>query len=360
MHFISRFLASSIAATAMCSAAAGQVEIRLAWRVAGATAEVPVPPVPELGWSTTPSLPAAAVEDLTDIKAAVAAIPIADKAALVSDNGRAIAVFRGRSGPDPQVAPGVTVWMDWRDVDSTILFDDMATARFVSNNHVLLSHHPDGGPYVTFVVDLRRPTTRFQFSGYSLDTLRVTDSGKWAAITLNGVMCSGQLDPSSPTQSVAGTAIPSASGAKNSIWLKDGRFLLVEKDGPTLHVLNSRTWETLSSLPGALGPSRSEVNAAGRDACIGYQPGVGAAVFEVSATGQLSVTRWPYQNDGESTVRVSPNRKFAITQKQSPEGFVPRYCRRTGDATVTDQPPAYPAVPPRTTMQDIGWLYWQP
>lgn len=342
------------------AAAAGPVDIRLAWRVAGATPEQPAAPAPELAWSTLPPLPAEAVEDLTKLKAAVAAVPIADKAALVSDNGRVIAVFRGARGPDPRTAPGVTIWTDWRKLNSEHVFSDMTTVRFLSNNHVLLSHHPDGGPYVSHVVDLRQPSTRFQFSGYLLDTLRVTDSGKWMAISQNGAACTGELDPNAPTQSVEGTVRPAAAGAKNALWLRDGRYLLVEKDGPRVEVIDSANWTPVSSIPGSLGRSWSEPNLAGQDACIGYKPGLGACVFEVSESGQLSAAQWPYQTEGESTVRISPSGKFAITQKQGPDGFVVRSCRRTGDASEGDVPPSYPTAPARTTFQDIGWLVWQP
>jgi hypothetical protein len=140
----------------------------------------------------------------------------------------------------------------------------------------------------------------------------------------------------------------------------NGSYLLVEKAGPTLQALNSVTGHVVSSRPGGLGPSMNDASPAGRDACVGYQPAAGECVFQVSLAGELTVTQWPYQLNGESTVCVSPNRKLAITQKQTPVGFVPRYCRRTPNALPSDTPREWPVLPLGTQMQDIGWLAWQP
>jgi hypothetical protein len=354
-------IVASLVALALCAPALSQTEIRLGWRVTSASPHAPMPPAPTLGWSTNPPLPKGAAEDLNDIKNAFDLLAIPHKAVVVSDNGSSLVIFsRPRRGADPQQPAGVTAWTDWRDVDAKITIPDMATARFLSNNHLLLSHHPDGGPYVSCVVDLRHPTTRFQFSGYWLNSFRMTDSGKWAGITQDGVLCTGLLDPDAPSQAVTGTPVPSAGEVKNSIWLHDGSYLLVEKAGPTLQALNSVTGHVVSSRPGGLGPSMNDASPAGRDACVGYQPAAGECVFQVSLAGELTVTQWPYQLNGESTVCVSPNRKFAITQKQTPVGFVPRYCRRTPNALPSDTPPEWPVLPPGTQMQDIGWLAWQP
>ncbi len=311
-------------------------------------------------WSEAPALPAAAIEDLTGLRAAIVALGHASPAVLVSENGRSVASTRAKSGVDPAAPAGVTVWPDWRVADAAISFADVSQVQFLSNNHVLLSQHPDGGPYLSFVVDVRRPTTRFQFTGYQLDTLRITDAGKWAALVTDGSLSSGQLNPADTQGTVTGTAVPVSGTIRNLLWRKDGRFLLVERDGPAIDSLLSTNWGVVGSIAGGLGPDKGNVSPAGRDSCFGYQPAVEECVFSVSSTGVISAAQWPHQVAGETGVFVSPLRKFVTTQRQDANGFVQSYCRKTPDAAAADVIPSWPAVPQGTKIQGFGWLLWEP
>jgi len=311
-------------------------------------------------WSEAPALPAAAIEDLTGLRAAIVALGHASPAVLVSENGRSVAATGAKAGADPATPFGVTIWPDWQVADATVAFSDVSQVRFLSNNHVLLWQSPDGGPYAAFVADIRRPTTRFQFSGYQIDTLRVTDSGKWAAMALDGSLSSGQFNPSDIPGSVSGASIPLSGTIRNLIWRQDGRFLLVERDDTVIVSLRSTDWTAVASITGGLGPIKGVVSPVGRDSCFGYQPEVGACTFSVSSGGMLTVSRWPHQIAEEGDVSLSPFRKFLITKKQVDLGSVNYYYRKTPYATESDVSPSWPSVPQGSRIQQIGWLLWVP
>jgi len=332
-----------------------QHEIMMGWQNASAT-----PSQSTLVWSDAPSLPAAAVTDLTDLRAAVVALGHSTPALLTSSDGRSVAAAEAKQGADSAAPSGVRIWPDWRVANRFITFSDMSQVKYLSNNHVLLSQHPEYGPYVSFVVDIRHANTRFQFAGYQLDTLRVTDSGAWAALALDGGLVSGQLDPSGPSGSITGASVPTSSAVRNLIWRQDGQYLLVELDGPVLHALAAGNWTSVSSISGGLGPDKRNVNPAGRDSCFGYQPATGGCVFTVSNSGAITATQWPHHANEEVGLFVSPFRKFVITQSRDASGFVLRHCRKTPDALASDTIPAFPAVPQGTKIQGFGWLQWSP
>lgn len=371
-HGLAIGLLAAVLASTTARYACAQQEIRLAWQTLSSA-----PSERTLVWSETPALPAAAVDDLTDLRSTFLTLGYADAVLLVNENGRSAAATAPFGvKPDPTPASGVTIWPDWQIADATITFDDVSKVKFLSGNHILISQHPDGGPYVSYIVDIRRPTTRFQFSGYRLGTLRVTDAGKWAALAFDGTLCWGQFDPGAgaaeqlplpPDHSVmtagepvTGTAIPVGGTVRNLIWLLDGLYLLVEREGPVIDMLRPSDWSVASSIAGGLGPVSYVVEPAGRDSCLGYQMGVGASVFTISKAGAISVTRWPSQVAGEGSVSVSPLRKFLITQKTDNNMFPRRYCRKTPYAAEADVPPSLPSDPNLIMMQDIGWLLWMP
>lgn len=346
------------AALALCAeqTASAQQEIRLAWQTLSSA-----PSERTLVWSETPALPTAAIDDLTDFRTTLLGLGYADAVLLVNENGRSAAATTPFGvKPDPVPASGVTVWPDWQIADAMVRFDDVSKVQFLSGNHVLISQHPDGGPYVSYVVDIRRPTTRFQLSGYKLGSLRVTDSGKWAALAIDGSLSWGQFDPTGAAGTVTGTAIPVTGTVRNLIWRLDGRYLLVERDGPVIDVLRSSDWSVVSSIAGGLGPVSYSVGPVGRDSCLGYQPAIGASVFTVSSAGTISSAQWTMQAAEEADVFISPLRKFIITQKTDDNMFVQRYCRKTPHAAATDVAPSLPSDPNLTMMQDIGWLLWTP
>jgi hypothetical protein len=336
--------------------ASAQQEIRLAWQTLSS-----VPQERTLVWSETPALPTAAIDDLTDFRTTFLGLGYADAVLLVNENGRSAAATTPFGvKPDPVPASGVTVWPDWQIADARIRFDDVSKVQFLSGNHILISQHPEGGPYVSYVVDIRRPTTRFQMPGYKLGSLRVTDSGTWAARAIDGSLSWGRFDPAGTAGAVTGAAVPVTDAVRNLIWRLDGRFLLVERDGPIIDVLRSSDWSVVSSIAGGLGPVSSSAGPVGRDSCLGYQPGIGACVFTVSSAGTISSAQWATQAAGEADVFISPLRKFIITQKADDTMFVRRYCRKTPHASATDVAPSLPSDPDLTMMQDIGWLLWTP
>lgn len=349
-------LSSAVLAVCAGRVASAQQEIRLAWQTLSTA-----PNERTLVWSDTPALPPAAIDDLTELRATLLTLGYADAVLLLNENGRSAAATAPFGvKPDPVPASGVTIWPDWQIADAMIHFDDVSKVQFLSSNHVLISQHPDGGPYVSFVVDIRRPTTRFQLSGYRLGSLRVTDSGMWAALALDGGLSWGQFNPAGAGEAVTGTAIPVSGPVRNLIWRLDGRYLLVERDGTVIDVLRASDWSVVSGIAGGLGPASYSVEPAGRDSCLGYQPGVGACVFSVSSEGIVSATRWPSQIAREGSVALSPLRKFLITQSTDDSMFVRRYCRATPHASVSDVVPALPSHPSLIMMQDIGWLLWTP
>ncbi len=335
--------------------ASAQTEVMVGWLNSAS-----LPNAATLVWSDTPALKPAAIEDLTDLLAAIVALGHPRTAVLVSESGRSVASTRTKSGDDPAQPAGVTVWPDWKDTEAFINFADVSQIQFLSNNHVLLSQHPAGGPYLSFVTDLRRPTTRFQFTGYQLDTLRITDAGKWAALATDGSLNSGQLNPAGAEGTVTATAVPFSGRIRNLLWRKDGRFLLVERDGPAIDSLLSKDWSVVGSIAGGLGPDKGNVSPAGRDSCFGYQSAAEECVFTVSSVGGISSEQWPHQMAGETGVFVSPLRRFVTTQRQDANGFVLSFCRKTPDAFAVDMVPAWPAVPPGTKIQGFGWLLWEP
>lgn len=342
-------------ASGVASPALAQSELMVGWQTSAST-----PDAASLVWSETPAPPPAAIEDLTELRAAIAALGHPRTSVVVSENGRSVAATRAKSGADPAVPAGVTIWPDWRVADAAIRFADASQVQFLSNNHVLISHHPEGGPYVSFVIDIRRPTTRYQFTGYQLDTLRITDAGRWAALASDGSLVSGQLNPAEAQGTVTGSAVPASGTIRNLLWRGDGRFLLVERDGPVIDSLRSTDWSVAGSIPGGLGPNKGNVSPVGRDSCFGYQPGLEECVFTVSNTGGISAAQWPHQVEGETGLFVSPLGKFVTTQRKDANGFVRGFCRKTPDAAAADVIPSWPPVPPGTKIQGIGWLLWEP
>lgn len=336
-------------------AAFAQSEVMVGWQTAAS-----VPGVFTLVWSDIPMLKPAAIEDLQEIRDAIAKLGIDLPAVIVSDNGRSVACTCAKRGDDPTPPAGVTVWPDWKDADSSIGFADVSQVRFISNNHVLLSQHPTGGPYSSYIVDLRQPTTRFRFTGYQLETVRVTDAGKWAALAGDGTLNVGQLDPSGKEGTITANAVPIAGEIRNLIWRKDGRFLLLERTGPLIEVRHAKDWSLVSSIPGGLGPDERSVSPAGRDSCLGYQPGASECVFTVSTSGEITAQQWPHQIAAETGVFVSPLRKFVTTQRRDMNGLVTRECRKTAEATSIDVTPTWSAVPQGTKIQELGWLLWEP
>ncbi len=349
--------------------AVAQSDVMVGWQSAAS-----LPNAATLVWSETPALTPAAIEDLTELRSAIVALGHPRTAVLVSENGRSVASTRAKNGDDPAQPAGVTIWADWKNPDAFINFADASQVQFLSNNHVLLSQHPAGGPYLSYVADLRRPTTRFQFTGYQLDTLRVTDAGKWAALATDGSLNSGELDPAAAdgtatvtatvtvtvTATVTATAVPFSNTIRNLLWRKDGRVLLVERDGPAIDALLAKDRSVVASIAGGLGPDKTNVSPAGRDSCLGYQIARHECVFTISSIGGIVAEQWPHQVAGETGVFVSPLRRFVTTQRQDANGYVRSFCRKTPDSTADDVVPAWPAVPAGTKIQGFGWLLWEP
>lgn len=352
-------LLALVTTCALVQPAFAQSEIMVGWFSTASTIANPIPLPPSLVWSTTPILPAAAIEDLTELRDAVASSTLTRKALMTTDNGRTIALVQAGARHDAATPTGVTVWLDWRVVDSTISFPDVSKIDFLSNNYAMLKQRPKGGPYVSFLVDLRRPKIRYQFIGYQLHTLRITDSGKWAALATDGSLVSGQLDASEGN--IVGTSVPITGPILNLMWRKDGRFLLVEREGPTLTSYLSSNWSAIATVPGSMGPSAGEVSPVGRDAFLGWQPGQKSeCTFTVSSTGQITSIQWPCQIADEVGVYVSPTRKFITTQAQKFGGFMAYFCRKTPDATASDVIPEWTAPPQGSSIGCFGWLHWEP
>jgi len=188
----------------------------------------------------------------------------------------------------------------------------------------------------------------------------VTDAGKWAGLAMDRSLCFGQLNPAGAEETITANSAPIVGEAKNRLWRKDGRFMLIERTGPVIESRNAEDWSVAGTVPGGLGPDERSASPAGRDMCLGYQPEVGECVFAVSATGGITSEQWPHQIAGETGVFVSPLRKFVTTHRQDEDGFVLTQCRKTPDATTVDVIPVWPVVPQGTKIQGIGWLLWEP
>ena len=310
-------------------------------------------------WSDPSTLPRAAIADLEDLRAAIVAIGQPKPAVLVNKNGRVVALISSNDGHDPAVPSGVTVWPDWQIADETIHFAYASQVKFLSSHHVQLSQYPQGGPWDAFIVDIRRPTIRFQFSGYQLDTLRVTDAGKWAALTTDGILNAGKFNTEGVNGTVNGTPVPFSGTVSNLIWRNDGRFLLVEKVDGGGDSLRASDWSVVSNISAGLGIHKGSARPIGRDACFASSPS-GGCVLSVSNEGILSATRWPTQVAGETSVYVSPLGKFLITQRNDVEPFAPRAYRKTPEASDSDIIPSWPLVPVGTRIYESGWLLWLP
>jgi hypothetical protein len=347
-----------VAAGAAHSSAHSQSDILIGWLTAAPTTANPNPSPPTLTWSTSPSLPLAAIEDLTELRDAIAASALTRKAVKTSDDGRTVALAQAKSGPDLASPTGVTVWVDWRVADSTLSFADASQLEFLSNNHAVLAHRPAGGPYTSYVIDLRRPTIKHQFTGYQLATLRVTDTGKWAALTADGILATGQLGEGD--EAIAGTPAPLAGPIRNLMWRKDGRFLIIEREDDTLTSYLPSDWSAVAVTRGSMGPSKGVVSPAGRDSFIGSQTGQAECTFTVNATGQITSSQWMHQAGGEVGVFVSPTRRFITTQARKPGDFIAYFCRRTPDAVAADMVPEFTSPPRGSRIQACGWLHWQP
>jgi len=331
-----------------------QREIMVGWEIAASA-----PGVGTLVWSDPSTLPPAAIADLEDLRAAIMGPGSTNRQVKVAENGRVVALVSSNEGDSPVVPSGVTVWPDWQIADATIHFDYASKVRFLSGHHVLLSQHPKEGPWVSFIVDIRRPTTRFQFSGYQLGTLSITDAGKWAALTTDGSLNAGKLNTEGVNGTVSGTPVPFSGTVNNLIWRNDGRFLLVEKVDGGVDSLRASDWSVASNISARLGPYKGSVGPIGRDACFASSPS-GSCVLSVSSEGVLSATRWPTQVAGEASVYVSPLRKFLITRRNDTYPFVVRACRKTPEASDSDIIPSWPSVPVGTKIHGFGWLLWLP
>lgn len=334
-------------------------EIRIGWLVSASSSQRPIQPPPSVAWCKSPPLPDDAMAAIVRFRDAVAAAPIEHRALLTSDDGRRALLFRYdpfRSADARDPAPGVIVWPDWRESDRTLVFADMAKARFLSSHHMVLSHHPPDGPWISAIVDLRRPEVRFRLPGYQLNTLRLTDDGRWACIATDGRLFAGRLDPVDPERSVVGALVPIEPSVRNLIWVDGGRLLVVQREGARLDALDASTWAVASSIDGTLGPESGEATALGARAILGWQAGVGAVVFDLSPTGMMTAAQWPHQVQGESVVRLSPSGRFVVTQPRSKFFGAPRFCRRTPLAGTADEPPEIGRLDAGTSFQDIGWL----
>jgi len=336
------------------SPVSAQREIMFGWEVAASA-----PGVGTLVWSDPSTLPPAAIADLEDLRAAIFGPGVTNRQVKVNNNGRVVALVSSNEGDSPVAPSGVTVWPDWQIADQTIHFDYASKVQFLSNYHVKLSQHPKGGHWISFIVDIRRPTTRFQFSGYQLDTLRVTDAGKWAALTTDGSLNAGKLNTEGVNGTVNGTPIPFSGTVSNLIWRNDGRFLLVEKVVGGVDSLRASDWSVVSNISAELGPYKGISSPIGRDACFASQPGSGECVLSISSEGVLSATRWPTQVADEASVYVSPLRKFLITQRDD-YPYVVRAYRKTPEALDSDIIPSWPSVPSGTQIHGFGWLLWLP
>jgi len=336
------------------SPVSAQREIMVGWEIAASA-----PGVGTLVWSDPSTLSRAAIADLEDLRAAIMAIGQPGPHVKVNQNGRVVALVSSKNGDDPAVPSGVTVWPDWQIADETIHFDYVSQVQFLSSHHVLLFQNPKEGPWIAFVVDIRRPTTRFKFSGYQLDTLRVTDAGKWAALATDGSLNAGKFNTAGVDGTVNGTPVPFSGTVNNLIWRNDGRFLLVEKVDGGVDSLSARDWSVISNISAGLGPYKGIVGPIGRDACFASSPS-GACVLSVSSEGVLSATRWPTQVAGEASVYVSPLRKFLIARRDDTFPFVVRVCRKTPEALDSDIIPSWPSVPSGTKIHGFGWLLWLP
>lgn len=92
-----------------------QSEILLGWQTAA-----DAPDTRTLVWSETPILKAAAIEDLTEFRSAVAEVGQSQPAVMIAANGRTVAAAQPKKGADAAPATGVTIWPDWRIADSTL------------------------------------------------------------------------------------------------------------------------------------------------------------------------------------------------------------------------------------------------
>lgn len=342
-----------------CSTRSGVVdelplEIMLGWRHA-----------PErrtemtLEWSDPDRLPAGASEDLRELREAFLACGSGAAAVIASPDGRSVAraALHGRSDPVP--ASGVLLWPDWRDAQSTVRFDDASQATFLSDRVLLLSQHPEGGPYRSWVIDVRDPTIRYAFHGYRLESLSVASSGAWAAITTEGDLHVGRLEPQDATGSVKGERIALGAGATTLLWRRGDRFLLVERGDRRIELLARDPWRVVASIAGTLGPVPGSATPIGEDGCFVSLPD-GAATLTISASGEWSTTRWPFQRDGGSEVALSPTGRYLVSQRPRFPSTVERDCRPTPLAAAGASAPAWSPRLASPEPQFAAWLRWDP
>lgn len=346
--------------TCVAGTAHAQMDLVVGWEFAGGQEPG------RLTWQRTPPLSSAAIEDLTALRDAFGAIQLTARAPVIEEQGGVSLALQARCNGmyTPEIATGVTVWPDWRVVKQTISFPDASQIKFLSRNHAKISHRPKLGERWSKIVDLRLPESRFQFGpGYQLNTLRVTDAGMWACLLLDGKLCVGQFNPTNMAGAVMGEVAPITGEIHNMMWRKDGRLLIIERPGRVLEVYRTSGWALIARLAGGwLDPGDNfQQQLSGRDSFFGGVVGRGACFMTVASDGSIATEQWPHQLASEGTVRISPNRKFVVTQKRDWTSFVTRYDRLTPYATANDVVPQLsPSVAPLDQIAAIGFLRWEP
>jgi len=186
-------------------------------------------------------LPARADAALKELRRALNQIPGGLDAIAwceVSPDGKALAAGIGPrfdESDDPQ--PNAWIWSNWREVDQVLELSGVSSAIFRSRNIVQLFSSERTAQRSVRLIDLRRADHPIDLPLVREGTIRVSDSGRWAGVMLDGMLVTGVLhagaSAAADTPSMAPNIVAIDGSVNDLALLHEGEVLAVIIEGPT-------------------------------------------------------------------------------------------------------------------------------
>jgi hypothetical protein len=161
----------------------------------------------------------------------------------VSRDGRTVICEETIDERKPSEPTRIWIWRDWTDPESLVTIHDHREAYLISDHHVMLRERTSGS---VSILDVRTPSQRFEWqrSGKGRVIHKLANDGSWARLEEDGSVYLGRLGQDDLGS--GGTRLDVESAIRNMVWLRDGRFAVLETDDGRLVAVTAEG----SVLPG--------------------------------------------------------------------------------------------------------------
>ena len=333
------------------------------------------------------SLPAQVKQDLTELTAAVVALPVQvqETRLVFSAHGKMVAAtrFYEKGIFDPDTPTGIWLWPDWQNSNTVHHLPEFSRVKFLENDRFILVEHRERFPRSDgldglishdYILDVIAPDQRYAWKGLAI--LRVANTGRWAGVRKDGQLFVGQLQPGNE-ESIITDRVPIATPApvENLILLPNGSYLVAELENGDLLTYTGDGSQQIDSIQGTLHTSVTVGRVLGGASFYGSVGSAGNwqfGFFTITDTGQIQFVnlennaQWPeWSVDSTRPGSNSPSGKYELCWRDIPPfGALDTVILRTPKADPAD--PLLPLIEEEIARSPSGnwpvittdWIHW--